>query len=95
MSKKVEKSTAKHSKSPKIETKMKSNNKVSELKKLLEVLQRRISLLENKVEILQNKVVVLESTLEISQNTSDKLSGEVDHLHQYSRRNCLIVSGIR
>ena len=26
--------------------------------------------------------------------TSDKLSAELDNLHQYSRRNCLIVSGI-
>ena len=95
MGKKVEKSAAKHSESPKIETKMKSNNEVSELKKLVEVLQRRISLLENKVETLENKVVVLESTLEISQNTSGKLSGEVDKLHQYSQLNCLIVSGIR
>ena len=93
MGKKVEKSAAKQS--PKIETKMKSNNEVSELKKLVEVLQRRISLLENKVETLENKMVVLESTLEISQNTSGKLSGEVDKLHQYSQRNCLIVSGIR
>ena len=43
---------------------------------------------------LENKVVVLESTLKVSQNTSDKLSAEVDNLQQYSRRNCLIVSGI-
>ena len=60
----------------------------------MEVLQGRISSLENKVETLENKVVVLESTLEVSQNTSDKLSAEVDNMHQYSRRNCLIVSGI-
>ena len=26
--------------------------------------------------------------------TSDKLSAELDNLHQYSRRNCHIVSGI-
>ena len=43
----------------------------------------------------------LESTLLVSQNTSDKLSeelddqsAELDRLHQYSRRNCIIVSGI-
>ena len=45
------------------------------------------------METLENKVVVLESTLEVSQNTSDKPSAEVDNLHQYSRRNCLVVSG--
>ena len=43
----------------------------------------------------------LESTLLVSQNTSDKLSEELhrqsaepDRLHQYSQRNCIIVSGI-
>ena len=60
----------------------------------MEVFQGRISSLQSKVETLENKVVVLESTLEVSQNTSDKLSAEVDNLHQYSQRNCLIVSGI-
>ena len=60
----------------------------------MEVLQGKISSLKNKVETLENKVVVLESTLKVSQNTSDKLSAEVDNLHQYSRRNCIIVSGI-
>ena len=94
MGRKVKKSAAKRPESPKIETKAKSNNGISELKKLVGVLQGRISSLENKVETFQNKVVVLESTLEVSQNTSDKLSAEVDNLHQYSRRNCLIVSGI-
>ena len=73
MGKKVEKSAAKQSESPKTETKMKSNNEVSEFKKLVEVLQGRISSLENKVETLENKVVVLESTLEVCQNTSEKL----------------------
>ena len=46
------------------------------------------------METLKNKVVVLESALKVSQNTSDKLSAEFDNLYQYSRRNCLIVSGI-
>ena len=59
MGKKVEKSAAKQSESPKTETKMKSNNEVSEFKKLLEVFQGRISSLENKVETLENKVVVV------------------------------------
>ena len=93
MGKKVKKSAAKQPESPKIEMKAKSNNEISELKKLVGVLQGRISSLENKVETFENKVVVLESTLEVSQDTSDKLSAEVDNLHQYSRRNCLIVSG--
>ena len=94
MGKKVEKSTAKQSESPKTETKSKSSNEVSELNKLVEVLQRKISWLENKVETLKNKVVVLESALKVSQNTSDKLSAEFDNLYEYSRCNCLIVSGI-
>ena len=43
MGKKVEKSTAKQSESPKTETKSKSSNEVSELNKLVEVLQRKMS----------------------------------------------------
>ena len=39
-------------------------------------------------------MVVLEATLEVSQNTSDKLLPVFDSLHQYSRRNYIIVSGI-
>ena len=94
MSKNVEKSAAKQPESLKIETKTNSNNEVSELKKLVEVLQGRISSLQKKVETLENKVVILESTLEISQDTRDKLSTEVDNLRQYFQRNCLIASGI-
>ena len=94
MGKKGEKSAAKQPESPKNEIKTKFNNEISELKKFVEVLQGRISSLENKVVTLENKLEVLESTLEISKNRSDKLSAELDNLHQYSRRNCLIVSGI-
>ena len=43
----------------------------------------------------------LESTPLVSQNNSDKLSEELvkqsaehDRFHQYSRRNCITVSGI-
>ena len=94
MGKKVEKSVAKQPESPKNKIKTKLNNKISELKKFVEVLLGRISSLENKVVTLENKVEVLESTLQISKNTSDKLSVELDNLHQYSQHNCLIVSGI-
>ena len=94
MGKKIEKSADKQPESPKIEMKTKSNNEVSELKKLVEIHQGRISSLEKKVETLENIVVVLESTLEVNQNTSDKLSAEVDNLHQYSQRNCFIISYI-
>ena len=93
MGKKAKKSAAKPE-SPKTEIKTKSNNKISELQKLVEVPQRRISSMENKLETLENKVVVLESTLEVSQNRSDKLSAELDNMHQYPQCNCLIVSGI-
>ena len=60
----------------------------------MKVLQGRISTLENEVETLENKVVVQASTIAVSQNTSDKLSAELDNLHQYSRHNCLLVSSI-
>ena len=57
--------------------------------------------MEKKVGTLENKVEALESTLLVRQITSDKLSeeldkqsAELDRLHQYYRRNCIIVSGI-
>ena len=65
MDKKDEKSAVRHPESPKNNIRMKSNNKISVLKKLVEVFQGRIFSLENKVETLENKMVVLESTLEI------------------------------
>ena len=74
MGKKVEKSAAKQPESPKTETKTKSNNEVSELKKLVEVLQGRISSLENKVETLENKVVALESCISIPDSITDQLA---------------------
>ena len=49
MGKKSEKSVVKLPESPKNEIKTKSNNKISELKKLVEVIQVRIPSLENKV----------------------------------------------
>ena len=49
MGKKGQKSAAKQSASPKNKIKTKSNNKISWLKKLVEVLQGRISSLEYKV----------------------------------------------
>lgn len=57
-------------------------------------LQKEIAALKDTVKNLENKVEVLESRLEVSQNANTLLSNEVDNLQQYSRRNCLIVSGI-
>ena len=67
----------------------------------MESLPSKVTTLEKKVGTLENKVEALESTLLVSQNTSDKLSegldkqsAELQQLHQYSRWNCIIVSGI-
>ena len=88
----------------KLETPRKDNNttnEVTELKAIVESLQSKVTTLEKKIGTLENKVEALESTLLVSQNTSDKLSEELDkqsveldQLHQYSQRNCIIVSGI-
>ena len=59
MGKKGEKSATKLPEYPKNEIESKSNNEISELKKLVEVLQRRIFSPENKVESHENMVVVL------------------------------------
>ena len=77
-----------------------TTNEVTELKAIAELLQSKVTTLEKKVGTLENKVEALESTLLVSQNTSDKLSeeldkqsAELDQVHQYSRWNCIIVSG--
>ena len=78
-----------------------TTNEVTKLKAIVELLQSKVTTLEKKVGTLENKVEALESTLVVSQNTSDKISeefdkqsAELDRLHQYFRRNCIIVSGI-
>ena len=37
---------------------------------------------------------MLESDISIARNISETLKTELDKLHQYSKRNCIIVSGV-
>ena len=67
---------------------------ITKLKNIITSLQKKVTNLEDKVEKLDTKVESLESELKIAKNCSEVLSTEVDRLQQYSRRNCLIVSGI-
>ena len=56
---------------------------------------------DEKIQSLTKRVVNLESTLQetqsqslIATNVSDLLKLELDKLKQYSRRSCLVVSGV-
>ena len=47
-----------------------------------------------RIETLEDKVAELESELIVSKNGNKQLSQEVDDLHQYQRRACIILDGI-
>ena len=55
----------------------------------------KIQLLEERIIQLEKKVEMLESTLIIAQNTNTLLEKEVDDLHQYQQRACIVVDGIQ
>ena len=72
-----------------------------QLTSVIEALKNQMTKLENKVYTLEGTVENLEPTLTVATNASSRLCSEVarlnaetDRLHQYSRRNYLIVSGI-
>ena len=44
-----------------------------------------------RIEALENKVTKLESELSIAKNVNQLLSQELDDLHQYQRRSCLVI----
>ena len=46
------------------------------------------------IEALENKVTKLESELSIAKNVNQLLSQELDDLHQYQTRSCLVIDGI-
>ena len=73
----------------------------NQLTSVIEALKNQITKLENKVCTLEGKVENLDSALTVAANTSSRLcikvarlNEEIDRLYRYSRRNCLIVSGI-
>ena len=47
-----------------------------------------------RIESLEDKIAELESELIVSKNVNKLLSQEVDDLHQYQRRACIILDGI-
>ena len=57
--------------------------------------ESKIQLLEDRIIQLEKKVEMLESSLIIAQNTNTLLEKEVDDLHQYQRRACIVVDGIQ
>ena len=68
--------------------------KISKLQKVINDQNSHIDTLTNNVYTLNLRIDVLESDLAITKNVSAVLENEVDSLHQYCRRNCIVISGI-
>ena len=56
--------------------------------------QETIEKLLQRVEVLENKVQMLESSMMVTKTTSDNLKIMLDNQQQYSRRPCMIVTGM-
>ena len=54
-----------------------------------------VSNLQTKVETLEHRYLILESKLTISSHVSDILSIGLDDTNQYSRRNCIVIKGVK
>ena len=78
------------------------NNNPRELRLLISALQSKVESLTNKVDSLDLEVDSLktqliknEAALAVSQITSTNLRKELDRQEQYSRRNCIVLDGIK
>ena len=61
---------------------------------ILEEQQRAIAYLKRKVELLEGKIFQLEGQVHISQTVNTLLEAKIDDQEQYSRRPCLVISGL-
>lgn len=70
------------------------NTKVSTLETKLTDVESKLSDVESKVSSLQNQLTVEKTTIAIATNTSTLLRRELDKAEQYSRRSCVVLSGV-
>ena len=61
---------------------------------ILEEQQKAIAYLKRKVELLEGKIFELEGQIHIAQTVSTLLKVKIDDQEQYSRRPCLVISGL-
>ena len=90
---KSQKSTKRKNKQPPTSVKQTPSSSTQDPSKTIKNEEYKIQLLEERIIQLEKKVEMLESTLIIAQNTNTLL--EVDDLHQYQRRTCIVVDGIQ
>ena len=92
---KSQKSTKRKNKQPPTPVKQTPSSSTQDPSKTNKNEECKIQLLEERIIQLEKKVEMLESTLIIAQNTNTLLEKEVDDLHQYQRRACIVVDGIQ
>ena len=92
---KSQKSTKRKNKQPTTVIKQTPSSSTQDPSKTNKNEECKIQLLEERIIQLEKKVEMLESTLIIAQNTNTLLEKEVDDLHQYQRRACIVVDGIQ
>ena len=92
---KSQKSTKRKNKQPPTPVKQTPSSSTQDPSKTNKNEECKIQLLEERTIQLEKKVEMLESTLIIAQNTNTLLEKEVDDLHQYQRRACIVVDGIQ
>ena len=73
---------------------MASRSSIEELLKNIEKQQLAISRLETKVDNLEGKVIMLESQIHICGTVNENQRVMIDNQEQYSRRACMVVSGM-
>ena len=88
--------------SPPVTTQHNNKTDKKELLLIIQSLRNEVIQLNQKVDRLDSKVINLESTLvkteaslHVSQTTSENLRKELDRQQQYSRRNCIVIDGIK
>ena len=92
---KSQKSTKRKNKQPPTPVKQTPSSSTQDPSKTNKNEEYKIQLLEERIIQLEKEVEMLESTLTIAQNTNTLLEKEVDDLHQYQRRACIVVDGIQ
>ena len=61
---------------------------------ILEEQQKAIAYLKRKVELLEGKIFELEGQVHVFQTVNTLLEAKIDDQEQYSRRPCLVISGL-
>ena len=75
-------------------TAISSDTQTADYYKLIEEQQKVITRMQEKIHALEAKVYRLEGQMNVTQTANSHLSNMVDAKEQYSRRPCLVVTGM-